>query len=347
MKYTENYRLPLWEESDRVLRADFNDLSRNVEAGLAENVRGAREGDLEQRRLLEETEDWTFELFCRAAYNHYCQVRELETMPRQIGVFHQSFAKSMSGTTGIRQKNGYGWMTTGERAFTSDELKRSMKQVSSMTVVRDSPADCVPLVLTFHTTAPGELRQIGFPGDVKNGDGTPQFWRFSLYNATTGAREVQQDVKIGSYTSSVGTYTVDINIHFWGGYDYRLEVSPLAANYNGRFQFDLERSPVSALCFMHAEGSAVHTFTESEASSGGLAVIRYNIKRDTGEIWLEWDGKRVEPDRIRDITENGIAMKEAEFRRKEPIPAESTLTLQARCQINGEIYLYGWGAVLL
>ena len=35
MKYTENYRLPLWEESDRVMRTDFNQMCADIDAGLA------------------------------------------------------------------------------------------------------------------------------------------------------------------------------------------------------------------------------------------------------------------------------------------------------------------------
>ena len=34
MNYTENYQLPQWEESDRVLMADFNAMTAKLEAGL-------------------------------------------------------------------------------------------------------------------------------------------------------------------------------------------------------------------------------------------------------------------------------------------------------------------------
>lgn len=41
MNYTINYHLPQWEESDRVLMTDFNQMCRDMEAGLgrAENAR--------------------------------------------------------------------------------------------------------------------------------------------------------------------------------------------------------------------------------------------------------------------------------------------------------------------
>ena len=34
MNYTENYHLPQWEETDRILRTDFNQMCEDMEAGL-------------------------------------------------------------------------------------------------------------------------------------------------------------------------------------------------------------------------------------------------------------------------------------------------------------------------
>ena len=35
MNYTEKYHLPQWEESDRVMRTDFNQMCADLEAGIA------------------------------------------------------------------------------------------------------------------------------------------------------------------------------------------------------------------------------------------------------------------------------------------------------------------------
>ena len=40
MNYTENYQLPQWEETDRVLMADFNAMTAKLEAGLSELLAG-------------------------------------------------------------------------------------------------------------------------------------------------------------------------------------------------------------------------------------------------------------------------------------------------------------------
>ena len=35
MNYTEKYHLPQWEESDRIMRTDFNQMCADLEAGIA------------------------------------------------------------------------------------------------------------------------------------------------------------------------------------------------------------------------------------------------------------------------------------------------------------------------
>ena len=40
MNYTENYQLPQWEETDRVLRTDFNDSNSKIDAALPRIITG-------------------------------------------------------------------------------------------------------------------------------------------------------------------------------------------------------------------------------------------------------------------------------------------------------------------
>ena len=37
MNYTEKYHLPQWEETDRVMRSDFNQMCVDIECGLDGN----------------------------------------------------------------------------------------------------------------------------------------------------------------------------------------------------------------------------------------------------------------------------------------------------------------------
>lgn len=38
MNYTENYHLPQWEETDRIMRTDFNEAMANIDGGIAETL---------------------------------------------------------------------------------------------------------------------------------------------------------------------------------------------------------------------------------------------------------------------------------------------------------------------
>ncbi len=41
MKYTEKYHLPQWEETDRIMRTDFNRMCADIESGLNTNAQAA------------------------------------------------------------------------------------------------------------------------------------------------------------------------------------------------------------------------------------------------------------------------------------------------------------------
>ena len=43
MNYTKNYHLPQWDENDRIMRADFNQMCADMENGLLKTARGAAE----------------------------------------------------------------------------------------------------------------------------------------------------------------------------------------------------------------------------------------------------------------------------------------------------------------
>ena len=43
MNYTEKYHLPQWEETDRIMRVDFNQMCADIEAGLEKNAQAAEE----------------------------------------------------------------------------------------------------------------------------------------------------------------------------------------------------------------------------------------------------------------------------------------------------------------
>ena len=42
MNYTEKYHLPQWEESDRVMRTDFNQMCADIENGIKSAAQAAQ-----------------------------------------------------------------------------------------------------------------------------------------------------------------------------------------------------------------------------------------------------------------------------------------------------------------
>ena len=43
MNYTAKYHLPQWDETDRIMRADFNQMCADIESGLLKTARDAAE----------------------------------------------------------------------------------------------------------------------------------------------------------------------------------------------------------------------------------------------------------------------------------------------------------------
>ena len=53
MNYTENYHLPQWEETDRIMRTDFNQMCADMEAGIMDARGRAERGDEAVELMLE------------------------------------------------------------------------------------------------------------------------------------------------------------------------------------------------------------------------------------------------------------------------------------------------------
>ena len=51
MNYTEKYHLPQWDETDRIMRVDFNDAMAGIETGMSENAQTAQDAMAEAVKL--------------------------------------------------------------------------------------------------------------------------------------------------------------------------------------------------------------------------------------------------------------------------------------------------------
>ena len=73
MNYTENYHLPQWDETDRILRKDFNSAMAQLEEGLT----GNRDTAEDLRQSGGEMDEKNLKRLCRLTYNHYCAVTSM------------------------------------------------------------------------------------------------------------------------------------------------------------------------------------------------------------------------------------------------------------------------------
>ena len=356
MNYTKNYHLPQWIKSDRIMMDDFNEMCRNIENGLSErnqtvdNLSGQItnvSNTLSQQISGKAAESTTFERFCRAAYNHYHLAALCDPFPRQMGVFHQSFEPENVTVPGMTRWDGFCYMGKGTKNVTVKEFYDALTVEANMTVNNNSSV--TPLSVRFTPTMPGVLKKFRLTGryfcpqQVVEGG----LCRVTLHNLSTNKTEVSYtfSLNMGVGFDGRGPRTVEMNVPFHTGYDYRLKIEPLSNNYtlsyvpmfDNEFQVELLDLP----------SASITRVVPCEPCGGGIVLVRF-LPYGTGRtITLSWNNASVPVHATRTITdERGRTFQEMEFRKSWAVPANSTLRLDLRCS-NGGIALYSWGAAFI
>lgn len=356
MNYTKNYHLPQWIKSDRIMMDDFNEMCRNIENGLSErnqtvdNLSGQItnvSNTLSQQISGKAAESATFERFCRAAYNHYHLAALCAPFPRQMGVFHQSFEPENVTVPGMTRWDGFCYMGKGTKNVTVKEFYDALTVEANMTVNNNSSV--TPLSVRFTPTMPGVLKKFRLTGryfcpqQVVEGG----LCRVTLHNLSTNKTEVSYtfSLNMGVGFDGRGPRTVEMNVPFHTGYDYRLKIEPLSNNYtlsyvpmfDNEFQVELLDLP----------SASITRVVPCEPCGGGIVLVRF-LPYGTGRtITLSWNNASVPVHATRTITdERGRTFQEMEFRKSWAVPANSTLRLDLRCS-NGGIALYSWGAAFI
>ena len=356
MNYTKNYHLPQWIKSDRIMMDDFNEMCRNIENGLSErnqtvdNLSGQItnvSNTLSQQISGKAAESATFERFCRAAYNHYHLAALCAPFPRQMGVFHQSFEPENVTVPGMTRWDGFCYMGKGTKNVTVKEFYDALTVEANMTV--NNNFSVTPLSVRFTPTMPGVLKKFRLTGryfcpqQVVEGG----LCRVTLHNLSTNKTEVSYtfSLNMGVGFDGRGPRTVEMNVPFHTGYDYRLKIEPLSNNYtlsyvpmfDNEFQVELLDLP----------SASITRVVPCEPCGGGIVLVRF-LPYGTGRtITLSWNNASVPVHATRTITdERGRTFQEMEFRKSWAVPANSTLRLDLRCS-NGGIALYSWGAAFI
>ena len=356
MNYTKNYHLPQWIKSDRIMMDDFNEMCRNIENGLSErnqtvdNLSGQItnvSNTLSQQISGKAAESATFERFCRAAYNHYHLAALCAPFPRQMGVFHQSFEPENVTVPGMTRWDGFCYMGKGTKNVTVKEFYDALTVEANMTVNNNSSV--TPLSVRFTPTLPGVLKKFRLTGryfcpqQVVEGG----LCRVTLHNLSTNKTEVSYtfSLNMGVGFDGRGPRTVEMNVPFHTGYDYRLKIEPLSSNYSLSYvpMFDNEFQ----VELLDLPSASITRTVPCEPCGGGIVLVRFLPYGQGGTITLSWNNANVPAYATRTITdERGRTFQEMEFRKSWAVPANSTLRLDLRCS-NGGIALYSWGAAFI
>jgi len=332
MKYTENYRLPQWEEGDRILRTDFNRMCADIDGGF-----------LGCRREIQEEETLVLERLCRLAYNHYGLFRDTSQLPRQIGVVHQRFGKGAGSVEGMVRQENCCYMGGGSEPVSVEAFSQSIDRKSKLEVVKNTSA--VSLVAEFTAPGPGRFVYLPVYGTYSACDTAGGPCQVTLYNLDEKRTEKSMLVPLGLRQITGITTTglaPQVDLPFHGGYRYRLTIAPQTRDYNAKLDFSTVTDYHLEL-YSNRNVSVAQTLQTGETSRGGLVVVRYKPYGQCG-LRLLWDGVAIP------VWKNLEAEGEIEemiFRRVGLVSAESSLTLELTCGVNSELALYSLGAVLL
>lgn len=318
---------------------DFNQMCADIEDGLGKTARDAASA-VKTAGAAATPASLRSGLF-RAAYNHYSLLSARETMPHQMGVLCQPFARGRGGSTqGMVQLEKCAW-TSGGQALTLDHIRQTFSLRSQ---IKDSSKT---LSVSFTAPYAGVLSAIHFSGDTVNHGGDPGNCTVRLTNLNTGKVESETRNSFHFPTgSSTGTFNMQTELVLHAGKQYLLEVT--MDNMNATPEMTLVKSREFFTLDNSGDASVPLTVDTGESSQGGLVLVRYDTYGPAGSVSLSWDGGSLSPRQVRSITDSqGRTLQEAEFRRSSSVPASSSLTVHLSCPSGGEIFLYEVGAVMI
>ena len=337
MNYTENYHLPQWVKSDRIMMEDFNQMCTDMEAGLnaVEHRSQASTGTVEQR---------TFDRLGRLAYNQYCLSQTLHTFPRQMGVTYRDTAATGEGLTGFTLFDGY-YRMNYSTVPDEDALFACFNEADKM---RTNSGNKSPLVLTFTAPCNGTITRLSFQITYERNEVNNYPCILTYTDLTTGKvlKNVTLPVVFSGYNGTV-IYPITEPLIFHQNHQYKINIISKESYY-----LVIGTIIRNNLAFTHGttseSGSAVHTFQNPEDNLGLLSMVSYGKNGPCQDPVLLLNGQEIPAWWMRTVPDgSGNDIQEAVFRRNEAIENGDTIQLNFSCGEGGELTLYNWGAVLL
>lgn len=333
MNYTENYHLPQWEETDRIMRTDFNAAMASLEGGLTECRDAAAAGSVQASSAL-------YAGLFRLAYNHWHAAAALESFPAQAGVFRQGFARGEGGSApGAIQMDDCVWLVNGSEALAIKHITPTLNKGDKISTTQGSSGST-----NAYFTPPYGGRLTGitvrihcteFSGNVI----MPCSFEIQAKKRVLGQGSGELNLTQNGYSTM--TLPVDMPLHAGERHTLTMRVS------NMRFTGTIEIFGLEVTGYQTPSAYATHTLQSENSSLSGLALVHYETCGTGSTLSLQWDGETLAPQKTRSFIQSGRTVQEAEFRLNRPVSAASSLRLSITCGSGGDIALYDWGAILI
>lgn len=351
MNYTENYHLPQWEETDRVMRTDFNQMCADIESGLLGNAQAA-----EQFRESGEAQDQLLmKRLLRLAYNQYLTLRRGDLVSDHPSMFYQNGIRDLTMEDAGGTWDGARFVSSGTGGLNSVEtfLSQYVEIKSNLKLDRQYPAASRPLEVEICMPGTTRLEKIGLGGRFsENTPHTPIPLLLTLTNQDNGEVEQRFPLQLifGPENGNTSSEVLPIILFFHVGTHYLLKIEPVG---DPLCSCDLHLTS-NVYTKVQSAGGGLTRFDISntihgiEESSLGLFFVQCKGGGPTGKLTIKWDGREITPDYVCPIwNEQGLELRQMLFIRRDTIPKETTFSVKFDCGAQGSIWFQEWGAVLL
>lgn len=302
MNYTENYHLPQWEETDRVMRTDFNQMCADIEEGLSQTAAGSAE-----------TRTLTWDALLRSGKRVLAENLtqfDRDTLYSRNGLLFNPLANAemagtLAGTSWHEQLGVYAgrgedipedvlrpYCTSCDNGTTPAATSKSIYYFTSPLTGR-MKSFTLYLMTHFNSTYPTMDMTLTFVAEQASGNQYKEVLRKTVSLAREGSGTVNEEVP------------VEVNLPLTKDYKYRLTLTHVSkTKVSGRFGFVVQykdSSDYTSGCLDHSKFQIVyppitamsHTraFSTDGPASRALAVVRYRKEESTTTLTATIDGK--------------------------------------------------------
>lgn len=351
MNYTQNYHLPQWEKSDRIMMDDFNQMCTNIESGLQNNQENM---DAMRSQFLDLLSPMACDLYRAVA--HDSDQSKFDVSWR--GLRFNSFATEEPAIF----RSGLNWHPEGYLSLGTDDAWT--KEQIAVTYEGDG----------FGHYSPAEkLDNAGVCTFISPGCGVLQSVRVGIHADMSGSilREVKMMYQLTVKRKMHGTFApvvrcspisithaqtetlnleLPLDVSLLGGSEYQIEFSRVSDSVGGaKFTFGpLEYPSKKFVCTVDTQCSTTGTLTRRyltfpENYQRVIALVRYT----GGEISVSIDGQKMELTRTSTVRLSIEEFcQEAEFMLPPRPSRDVKAELTATCP-DGNMKIYDWGFIFI